>query len=190
MRPPASLLRPLTAAAIAALVLSAAATACGVPLDGTPRAIERSTTTTATTLGPSNDPAAKTVSLYFLVDDHLVVDLFPVDREPNLQTAIGLVLSMTKPTAPLTNRIPTGTTLLGVEVDGSQANIDLSEEMNDISGLTQKEAYAQIVFTALQFPQIKSVSFSIAGKPVDAPTDNSNLRVVTADDYEPPLSPR
>ncbi|QXC62294.1 GerMN domain-containing protein [Aquihabitans sp. G128] len=180
----------LAALGAALLVLTVVGAACGVPLDGEPRAINRSTTTTQTTLAPSADPKAKTVSLYFLDDDHLVVQTFPVDGDPDLKTAIGLVLSTTKPASPLTNRIPTGTTLRKVEVVRSEARIDLSDEMNDISGLTQKEAYAQIVFTALEFPAIKSVSFSIAGKPVDAPTDNSNLPVVTADDYEAPLSPR
>jgi len=183
--------RPGRAAGLVAvaLALAVALGACGVPLDGAPRAIDRSTTT-QTTLSTNLDPQAKRVSVYLLEDDHLVEERYPVDGEADLKTAIGMVLSITKPPAPLGNRIPTGTTLRSAKVVRNEARIDLSDEMNDISGLTQKEAYAQIVFTALQFPSIKSVRFSVAGEPVDTPTDNSNLPVVTADDYEPPLSPR
>ncbi|CAN5399947.1 hypothetical protein BH10ACT1_BH10ACT1_36780 [soil metagenome] len=179
-------LRPAAAAAVAAGLLLAA---CGVPLDGAPRPIDRSTTTTEVTLGADDNPGSPRVSLYFLDDDTLAAQTYPVEGEPNLMTAVSLVLSTGKPPAPLQNRIPTGTTLRKIEVVDGEARIDLSDEMNDISGLTQKEAYAQIVFTALAFDSVTSVRFSVNGKVVDAPTDNSNLRIVRADDYEAPLNP-
>ena len=70
------------------------------------------------------------------------------------------------------------------------ASINLSGAIEDIGGPAQKEAYAQLVFTALVFSQITSVKFRVQGSPVDAPTDNGNLAMVTADDYSPPLNPR
>ena len=174
-------------ALMSALLLAA----CGVPLDTAPRAINRTTTTLAsqTTVPPSKEAGAPKVRVYFLDDDRLVATNIAVEAEPDLAKAIGLVLA-TKPDAPLQTRIPPGTNLLGLRVEGSVALIDLSEAIEDISGPTQKEAYAQLVFTALEFTQITSVQFRVQGKPVDAPTDNSNLAVVTADDYAPPLNPR
>ena len=174
-----------------ALVIALWLGACGVPLDSAPRAINRTTTTlvSQTTVPPSEEAAAPKVRVYFLNDDRLVATDIAVEAEPDLARAIGLVLA-TKPDAPLQTRIPPGTNLLGLRVEGSVALIDLSDAIEDISGPTQKEAYAQIVFTALEFTQITSVQFRVQGKPVDAPTDNSNLAVVTADDYAPPLNPR
>ena len=177
----------LTLALLGALLLAA----CGVPLDTAPRAINRTTTTlpSQTTVALSEESTAPKVRLYFLNDDRLAATSVAVEADPDLAKAIGLVLS-TKPDAPFQTRIPPGTNLLGLRVEGSVATIDLSDAIEDISGPTQKEAYAQIVFTALEFTQITSVQFQVQGQQVDAPTDNSNLAVVTADDYAPPLNPR
>ena len=67
--------------ALVALLL-AALVSCGVPLDGEPRAISVSTTTTSTTVVPSDDPRAPRVSLYFLDEDHLAVQSFAVEGDP------------------------------------------------------------------------------------------------------------
>ncbi len=177
----------IAVALLGALVLPA----CGVPLDDAPRAISRTTTTlpSQTTVPLSEAAGAPKVRLYFLNDGRLAPTSVAVETDPDLAKAIGLVL-VTKPDAPLQTRIPPGTSLLELRVEGSVASIDLSDAIEDISGPTQKEAYAQIVFTALKFAQITSVQFRVQGKQVDAPTDNGNLAVVSAADYAPPLNPR
>ena len=166
--------------------------ACGVPADDAPRTINRSTTTTLpnqTTVPLSGAVGAPKALLYFLDDGHLSPTYVAVESDPDLAKAIGLVLA-TQPEAPLQTRIPPGTKLLSSRVEGSVASINLSGAIEDIGGPAQKEAYAQLVFTALVFSQITSVKFRVQGSPVDAPTDNGNLAMVTADDYSPPLNPR
>ena len=67
--------------------------------------------------------------------------------------------------------------------------VDLSDEINVISGDNQKVALAQIVFTILAFSPYDSVSFRIDGTAIDTPTDGANRAVVRAKDYKFPLNP-
>ena len=94
-----------------------------------------------------------------------------------------------EPEPPLDTRIPIGTELLGFALDGETAVIDLSDDIEAFTGQAQKEAYAQLVFTALASGRARSVRFRVGGEPVRAPTDQGNLDVVTANDYDPPLNP-
>ena len=170
-------------ALVAALTVLAA---CGVPLDDEPRAIDRSTTTSTT--APPADTGDGTLSVYFFDGDNLVDQQVPADDEPTIDDAVNAVLS--GPAPPLTTQIPTGTELLGLRVDGTTAVIDLSDDIEAFTGLAQKQAYAQLVFTTLASRQVRQVRFKVAGKAVKAPTDQGNLDVVTAEDYDPPLNPR
>lgn len=197
----------LARAGIAGLALVVAATllaaGCGVPLDSSPRAITR------TTLAPGNDtgretpttsasPGARRVSAYFIRGEALEQQQFPVDGVPTLSDALSFVFA--DPPEGLTTSIPSGTRLLSAKVVGHVATIDLTSEINDISGQAQKQAYAQVVFTAFTFlndpataprPEVtvNEVRFLVDGKPVDAPTDNGNRASVTAYDYKGPLNP-
>jgi spore germination protein GerM len=166
-----------------------ASTACGVPLDDQPRTITRVTEPTEVPQTTSASPTAESVTVYFLREGVLQDAQYPVDGPPELDEALGFVLA-SEPPAGLVSRIPTGTSLRGIATSGSLATIDLSNEINAIGGSAQKEAYAQLVFTALESPEITRVRFRVQGEPVQAPTDNANLDVVTADDYDPPLNPR
>lgn len=165
------------------------AVGCGVPLDDSPRVISRTTTTTpaTTTIGP-NGPVAQ-VRLYFVDEDG---GLQAVERDvqtaATVEGAIATLLH-TEPTGPLDTRIPSETDLQGISFDDDLVEIDLTIEMADNHGEAQKQAFAQLVFTALAFPQVERVAFLIDGEPVAAPTDRGNLEVVTADDYDPPLNP-
>lgn len=167
--------------------------ACGVPLDEKPRAISQTTVTAPeparTTIASSGAP---TVTVYFLTDDGLQAEELPVDGEITLGKALDYVLAAPPEDTgvDLHTSVPPGTELRGVEVADGTATIDLSGEMNALNGSTQKEAFAQIVFTALGFDEVQRVRFLIDGKAIDAPTDDGNLDVVAADDYDPPLNPR
>lgn len=181
--------------AVAALAVTAGllgAAGCGVPLDDQPRAISQTTIArvdaTPTTAAPSDGP---TVTAYYLADDGLQAEELPVEGEITLGKALDLVLAAPpEGETELRTSVPPGTALRGVQVAGGEATIDLSGEMNAIAGSAQKEAFAQIVFTALGFDEVQQVRFLIDGKAIDTPTDNGNLAVVTADDYDPPLNPR
>lgn len=63
--------------------------------------------------------------------------------------------------------IPDGTTLLGVERDGSVLRVDLSSEFESGGGTASMSArLAQVVFTATRFADVDSVLFLIDGEPV------------------------
>ncbi|CAN5849924.1 hypothetical protein BH23ACT2_BH23ACT2_08530 [soil metagenome] len=186
-RPPARRLVATAAGIIITALVTAAA--CGVPLDDEPRTITRVTEPTEVPQTTSASPTAQSVTVYFLREGVLQDAQFSVDGPPELDEALGFVMA-SDPPAGLVSRIPIGTGIRGVATSGSLATIDLSEEMNAIGGSAQKEAYAQLVFTALEFPDITRVRFRVQGEPVQAPTDNANLDVVTADDFDRPLNPR
>lgn len=179
-------------AAVLALALGLLA-ACGVPLDDAPRAITQTTlapaTDTPTTVAGSD---AQEVSVYFLRGDRLERQGYPVAGEPTLRQALEYVLGPLAEgsDAELHTAVPPGTTLRNVEVTDGTATIDLTAEINDVSGQTQKEAFAQIVFTTLSFEGVQQVRFLIDGDVVDAPTDDGNLAVVAAENYDKPLNPR
>lgn len=183
--------RSRTGAVVAAVVVAVTvlAVGCGVPIDSGPRAINRSTTTMETTSTTAPRDSVYEVTVYFVNNrDGLQAVNFDLSHEATPSDAINKLLSTT-PRAPLKNRIPSGTVLTGLEPRGNLVTVDLSSAINDISGDSQKEAFAQIVFTVLEFPQYSRVSFRIDGKAVEAPTDSSNRSVVTAADYDPPLNP-
>lgn len=170
----------------------AALAGCGVPLDDVPRPISNTTvasTDVPTTISPTG---AATVPVYFLNGERLQAVEYPVEGEVTLGKALDFVLAAPPEdsSADLRTSIPPGTRLRGVEVADGLATIDLTGEISDIGGPPQKEAFAQIVFTALGFDEVREVQFQIDGKPIDAPTDDGNVAVVSADAYNPPLNPR
>ncbi len=160
--------------------------ACGVPLDDAPRAIER-TTTTQTTVPAPPDGSGESMVVYFFRGDSLEDVEVAADDQPTIDDAINAVLAGAE--EPLASFIPAGTELLGFELDGTTAVIDLSDGIEGIGGSRQKGAFAQLVFTALASGEATSVRFKVAGEAVPAPTDNGNLELVVAADYDPPLNP-
>lgn len=183
--------RPLVVLAIVAASL--VASSCGVPLDTSPRAINQTTVpvdeTPTTTPTTSDTPGAATVAVYFLRSGRLEAARYPVEGDSTLRKALELVLGGPQDDATLSTSIPPDTSLLGVTIEGSTAMIDLTSEIGDISGQPGKQAFAQIVFTALSFAEVDTVTFRVEGQPIVAPTDRGNLEAVSAEDYDPPLNP-
>lgn len=183
----------LTRASLVAAFALAALVGCGVPLDSHPQAITPTTLSTddvpPTT---SASPTAQEVSVYFLNNNRLEEVRYPVAGQSTVDAALTFVLAGPAKGSPagLTTAVPPDTALRSVVVTKGVAIIDLSTEINDISGENQKQAYAQLVFTALSFQGIQAAQFHVAGAAVDAPTDHGNLAQVTASDYDPPLNPR
>lgn len=175
-----------SAALTAAVLVSATVAACGVPIDDDPRAIGRSTIDAGTaperqTPTTSDSPGARQVSAYFLRNEGLVSVDFPVDGSPSLADA--LTFATTEPPDGYNTSVPVGTSILSAEVVDRVATINLTPEINDISGQAQKLAYAQLVFTAFAFRNFDAVRFEVDGKAVDTPTDNGNRESVTKDDF-------
>lgn len=173
-----------------AATLTLAGASCGVPLDDEPQVVAGATQPAEATPTTSGSPTAQEVSAYYLVGDSLEVTRYRVDGEPTLEAALQFLLEVA-PTGDAKTRIPPGTSLRSVDVAGDLATIDLTPEIvNDTSGATQKQAFAQLAFTALASEGVTQVRFLVDGEPVEVPTDRANQGTITADDYDPPLNPR
>jgi germination protein M len=85
----------------------------------------------------------------------------------------------------LRTEIPDGTQLLGLEIDGEIARVDLTSEFESGGGLASMQArLAQVVYTITQFSTVKGVLFSLDGEPIGVPKGESIIeRPVTRRDY-------
>ena len=169
--------------------------ACGIPLDEEPRAISADdiglvTTTTTTTPAPTvTGPETRVMSLYFVGEgDVLAKSDRATEQAPTVQFVLSELLGGTTAMERddgLFSAIPEGTQLLGTSVNSITfvATVNLSEDINSITGARLTQAYAQLVFTATALPDVESVRFAIDGDPVNVPTDRADQDVVTTADY-------
>jgi spore germination protein GerM len=147
------------------------------------------TTTTTTPSSPNGDLRA---SLYFFRGQNLERVLVPAGDSPvTVNQALTQLLAGPPRSAGtgITTSIPPGTTLRDTSMTGSTLRIDLSGGIKSLGGSAAKAAYAQLVFTVLDLPGVKSVRFAIEGDNIDAITDDGSLTVITAKNYKPPLNP-
>ena len=159
---------------LSALVLGV--TACGDDDDGaggTTTTAGPTTTVASSTTTTSEAPADQTeVRAYFLRDE--VVG--PVAREATDEAVAAGAMEglLAGPTAAeqelgFTTAIPSGTELLGIEVEDGVATVDLSGEFGSGGGsASMMGRVAQVVFTVTQFPTVESVAFELDGEPVTA----------------------
>ena len=140
-------------------------------------------TATATAPGrtPTPGPGGARVHLkaYFFLDDGSGSGptLVPVEREVPATlgvagAAIRELLAGPRPkewALGVRSYVPSGTVLLGIDVDGSVATIDLSREFESGGGTARlARRIAQVVYTLTQFPTIDAVRFRLDGEPVPA----------------------
>ena len=161
--------------------------ACGVPLDDSPRAIDRTTTTQTTIANADANGNERTMTVYYLNKDRLAARQVKADRNPTVRDAVEAVLA--PPSAPLRTGIPPETQLVDFTARGKTAIINLSKGIDTVEAQGQKQAYAQLVFTALASDKYDQVAFQVAGKPVSAPTDNGARDTIRTNDYDAPLNP-
>lgn len=119
-------------------------------------------------------PAAEktTVQAFFVRGESLGV---AVREIPATQTTAKAALEalMAGPTAEekefgLGTAIPTGTKLLGVNVENGVATVDMTSEYGSGGGsLSMLLRVAQVVYTATQFDEIKAVNVALDGERVD-----------------------
>jgi germination protein M len=145
---------------------------------------------TVASAAPTAEPVPGTVALkaYFLLfgSDDSPTPLLPVNREVDETVAVARAAMeelLAGPTfeerahdvavGTIGTQIPEGTTLLGVDIDGDVATVDLSSEFasGDIDN-DERESWAirlaQVTYTLTQFPTIESVRFLVEGKPAAA----------------------
>lgn len=88
--------------------------------------------------------------------------------------------------------VPTGTRLLGLDIDGGIATVDLSGAFESGGGTASTTMrLAQVVYTLTQFPTVKGVRFRLDGRPVSVFGGEGIVldRPATRKDYEALLPP-
>lgn len=114
----------------------------------------------------------QTVSVYFLRGDRIGAATREVAPAPGTMAAATREL-LAGPNAQergiLTTAIPERTRLLGIDVDGGIATVDLTRQFALGGGsLSMQARVAQVVHTLTQFPAVMRVAFRIEGRPVEA----------------------
>jgi germination protein M len=152
---------------------------------------ETTETETETENGTDTEPSGSNVTyqVFFTSADGLFVTYRTEPATPRVGTA-ALESLLEGPDSfemgyGLRTEIPDGTQLLGLEIEGEIARVDLTSEFEAGGGLASKQArLAQIVYTITQFPTVKSVLFSLDGEPIGVPKGESIIdRPMTRHDY-------
>lgn len=189
--------RPSRVAVAAALIaVGLLFASCGLKAEKRPHEISDRALTdllvpSSSTTTPSGDAVLR-ASLYFVQGEKLKKIFVPAGgRSVSVGRALTLLLSGPPASADkgLTTSIPPGTTLRQQSISGSTLRIDLSGEIKSLGGSAAKAAYAQLVFTALELPGVRSVRFAIDGDNIDGITDDGSLTIIQAKNYKRPLNP-
>jgi germination protein M len=108
------------------------------------------------------------VAATFVREERLVVVGRDVDSWEGVPVMQALLAGPTLEEADqaITTMIPAGTEVLGVEVQGSEATVNLSSEFESGGGsLSMTLRVAQVVYTIAQLPDVDTVRFQIDGEP-------------------------
>lgn len=189
--------RARAAVAMTAIVGMLMSASCGLnaqkrPHEISDRAIIDLVSPSTNTTTPGSDGVERQAQLYFVRGNRLERVEVPASGGPlSAGRVLSLLLNGPPRTAPkdLTTSVPPATALRGTSLSGSTLRIDLSGEIKSLGGSAAKAAYAQLVFTAVGLPGVRSVRFAIEGDNIDAITDDGSLTVIQAKNYKRPLNP-
>ena len=171
------------------------ATACGISTDDEPRDIaDRGQAPIDTSLAASGAGASVGTARIYLLSpeiDGQERTIEPVARNVT-QTPQALLESLLGgPNAAeldqqLRTAIPAGTTLLATRTDDTVLLVDLSKEIEQVTGDVLIRAIGQIVFTALELPGVSAVRITVEGRAKQWPAANGVLQDLTLTGYEYP----
>ncbi|HKA83857.1 MAG TPA: GerMN domain-containing protein [Acidimicrobiales bacterium] len=194
--------RVRTVVCSAALAVVALGAGCGIPTDDNPRAISRENVpdeavdaTTEST--ESQETVAVPISLVQSPEDPRLVDVerrVPVsnpsagpDPAAVLETLLRAAPNARERSDGVTNLIPEDTRLASQpELARGTLVVDLTNEIFDVEGETQRAAFGQIVCTANKLDGVDSVRFLIQGEPREVQADSGATGgpVTCAGDYQ------
>lgn len=149
-------------------------TSLGPPGDQTPAG---SPTPGAATETPSEETPNQIVS--YEVWFHQGEQLFPAHRSEETGPGVARAAveslfagpSQIESGAEVQSQVPAGTRLLGLDIDGGLATVDVTDEFESGGGsLSVRMRLAQLVHTLTQFPTVRSVVLQIEGEQKDAIT--------------------
>ena len=125
-----------------------------------------------------NDPAGTALegpAVGYFCDGDTVV---PVRLDAQTDDALGTLEALFEGPTPAakaagyTSAIPATSKVLGVDIDGKTAEVDVSSEFGSAgdggSASLMRLKFAQVVFTLTRNPAVKQVVFKINGEPMDA----------------------
>lgn len=178
-----------------ALMATLVAGGCSVPTDDEPRAITAESTTTQPPPASSR-PSGNVATIYLSTPaDSTTTEVTPLvavtrnlDAPPTPSETLAVLFD--GPTEEeqergLVSLIPPHTGLESVSLgQGGRLTLDLTMEWSLLQGPDELAAYAQVVLTATDLPQVNSVRFQVEGESIpEVPTDDEPKTQVTADDY-------
>lgn len=168
----------------ATIALLLALTGCGVAADDAPRAYdEDETRRIGSELAPraAEEPATElgdTVDLWFVDGDRLAAVTRTVE-ETDPAEVVEMVVAGPRPTEEvlgLRSAVTPTTTVLGVDVTGTVARVDLSRDFALLGGEEELLAVAQVVTTLVGLEGIDTVSFALDGEDIPVPDAEGVLR--------------
>jgi spore germination protein GerM len=201
-------IRRLPVALAAVTLLGIVAAGCGIPNDDKPRALDPNVLPASLAANPSGtsvptDRSTQTVKLYLVQNsgdrEVLMAETTSMSLVSDSSQLPGMVIRALIAEQPpatasggnaLINALPPSVQVLDASLDGTVLNLDLSD-LGNVELTRQRQAAAQIVFTATALTGIESVRFHINGQPIAVPLDNETSvagQPVTRSDY-PRLMP-
>jgi spore germination protein GerM len=163
--------------------IALAATGCGLPPSGKVTRVDPTTVPyrllEASPTSPTNpDAGGRPVRIYLIADNRLVAVKRQVFGNNVPSTALRSLFLGPSPLEArhgLTSDVPAQTHLISLDVKGTTATLDLTDEFGTVGGTAQVLAVAQIVYTVTSTRDINSVRISINGKPVEVPNGTGSL---------------
>ena len=179
-------LRGAIATLLACVIVGAAG--CGVPVDKEPTALSRhgipfdllAPTQSTTTVTTAPSPIAVPVQIFLIgPTGHLAAVTRTVSvSPPDLATVLRALVAgpnNVESTAGLQSALTTQTTVLGANIAGGVATVNLGGAFGQLVGPPQIQAVAQIVFTASALPGVTGVTFELSGQSVQVPIASGAL---------------
>lgn len=179
--------------AAAALLAAALVSGCGLPSEeGADRISDDAVPFGLLSSGPPDTatvaPGHRAMSIYFVRHNRLVGVERRIAVEPDPAQALRQLVD--GPTASET-QAGIGTTTLGTPLSVSRGpgpttvTVDLGEQIGDVPSQVQVLAFAQIVYTLADLPDVQLVRFTVTGEPVDVLRGDGSLAAgpVSQDDY-------
>ena len=150
--------------------------ACGLPKDDAPRplaneAIPFDLLAVSTTAPPVTNSGRVEATLYFLAGDRLQEVTRQIETRSADAVLAALLSGVLAEDGDVRSAIPAGTSLLSTRQEDRVLVIELTPEILGQQGQEQKNAFAQLVYTASEVDSVFGVRFVVDGQFVNVPTD-------------------
>jgi hypothetical protein len=142
-------------------------------------------------LPPATAADREQVSLCFVEDDRLVAVAATLDPPIGVDDVVDALRQPPADARSLRTAVGPPLVIDQVRLQAGVAEVDLPQAVTELAGDEQLLVVAQLVCTLTSRPGIGTVSFTLAGSPIDVPRGDGSLTSapVSRDDYAPLLGP-